>query len=1142
MLILGTPVITVTATDPDEDNRLHYSLSSGNIRGRFAITSQSGRGLITIAQPLDYKQEKRYILTVTATDSGGKMNTATVYVNVTDANNFSPVFENAPYSASIFEDAIVGTTVLVVSATDNDVGLNALLTYSLGEYNGDFAFIINPKTGAIITTKLLDRETVTGYLLTVTATDGGNPPLSDTTDVEITVTDVNDNYPIFKQPTYSSSVPEDALIGTSVVQVSAIDADVGLNGRIHYSLNEKDQLEGSFIIDPTSGVIRTNKGLDRESVALYELEAYAIDKGSPTLSSSVPVSIRIEDVNDSPPAFDSEKIVFYIAENSPIGSTVGEIYAKDPDEGVNAIVQYSIIGGDDSQSFSLITRPGSDKAELLIMVELDYEGPKKKFDLIVRAASPPLRNDAQVEVIVTDVNDNAPVLQDFEVIFNNFKDYFPTGPIGKVPAFDADVSDKLHYKILSGNNANLVALNETTGQLQLSPQLNTNVPKIASMEVSVTDGINEVKAIMMLTVRLVTEEMLLKSITVRLNKMTKEAFLSPLLGYFIDGLAAIIPCSKENIFLFNVQDDSDINTNVLNVSFSVKRPDVPKEEYYSPQYLQEKVYLNRAILARISTVQILPFDDNLCVREPCLNYEECLTVLKFGNASDFIISNTVLFRPIYPVTTFTCQCPKGFTGSTDYYLCDTEVNLCYSTPCKNNGTCKVKEGGYTCICPKHYFGKNCETKIDNDSCKSSSCVKEKRCNFKPGKSSFICEDCDILTETKHFTPFCELRSRSFTKSSFLTFPSLKQRHRLHLSLKFATQMENGLLLYNGRYNEQHDFIALEIIRSSIQFSFSLGSEVTYVKATIPGGISDGKWHRVTVSYFNKSAIVSIDDCDIPLSLKYGKDLGGKWLCAGYGACHLEPRCASLTETCYRFLDLTGPLQLGGVPTSSSYFQIKQFNYEGCISDFEVDYEIVNLNNFVTDNGTTPGCPEKRSLCTSRPCKNGGKCEDGWALYKCVCVQGFGGKDCAENIYNPWHFSGNGMLSFNPLLRPIQLPWLNALSVRSLQEDTFVMSVQVGQNSSAAILLNKGLLTYVYNGEYLLLDSKYISDGSWHHLEVTWLGTEIKLSVDYGERETIIPFKEKIQGLYVGKILIGGPDGTYTNFEFNYLEGKQNLQQ
>ena len=819
----GKPVASVTATDADEDTRLHYEITNGNVRGRFAVTLQNGKGLITIAQPLDYKQEKRYILTVTASDSGGRTDTATVYVNVSDANNFAPVFENAPYTASVFEDAEVGTTVLVVSATDNDVGLNAQITYSLGEELGDnLDFLINSQTGAIVTTKKLDRESTNGYLLTVTAKDGGNPPLSDTTDVEISVTDVNDNYPIFKQPMYSGNILEDALIGTSVVQVSATDADIGLNGRIRYTLSDKDIEDGSFVIDPTSGVIRTNKGLDRESIANYELEAYAIDRGSPVLSSSVPVHIRIEDINDSPPAFDSDKIVLYIPENSPIGSTVGEIHAKDPDEGVNAIVQYSIIGGEDSQSFSLVTRPGLEKAELLTMSELDYESPKKKFDLVVRAASPPLRSDVHVEVVVTDVNDNAPVLKDFLVMFNNFRDCFPTGPVGKIPAFDADVSDKLHYRILSGNNANLVALNETSGQLQLSPQLNTNVPKVATMEVSVSDSVNDAKAIMQLVVRLITEEMLLNSITVRLNQMTKEAFLSPLLSYFVDGLAAIVPCPKENIYLFSVQDDTDVNARILNVSFSVRRPDVPKEEFYPPQFLQEKVYLNRAILARLSTVQVLPFDDNLCVREPCLNFEECLTVLKFGNASEFIYSDSVLFRPIYPVTTFTCKCPVGFTGSREHYLCDTEVNLCYSVPCQNNGTCMIREGGYTCVCQPGFTGVNCEMKLEQDSCKPNMCKSGSTTCTSRVKGAFVCEDCSLTAGLEHYTSLCELKSRSFTKNSFLTFPSLKQRHRFHVQVKFATHERDGLLLYNGRYNEQHDFISLEIIDGVLQFSFSLG--------------------------------------------------------------------------------------------------------------------------------------------------------------------------------------------------------------------------------------------------------------------------------------------------------------------------------
>lgn len=129
--------------------------------------------------------------------------------------------------------------------------------------------------------------------------------------MEISVTDVNDNAPVFKQPMYSASILEDALIGmiifillkfffqkkitkklnfsigTSVAQISATDADINLNGRIRYELSSKDKEDGSFIVDYTSGVIRTNKGLDRESVAAYDLYAYAVDRGTPALSTSV---------------------------------------------------------------------------------------------------------------------------------------------------------------------------------------------------------------------------------------------------------------------------------------------------------------------------------------------------------------------------------------------------------------------------------------------------------------------------------------------------------------------------------------------------------------------------------------------------------------------------------------------------------------------------------------------------------------------------------------------------------------------------------------------------------------------------------------------------------------------------------------
>ncbi|XP_045493580.1 protocadherin-like wing polarity protein stan [Colias croceus] len=1148
----GTPVVTVTATDADEDNRLHYEITGGNTRGRFSITSQNGRGLITVAQPLDFKQERRYVLTVTATDSGGRSDTAMVHINITDANNYAPVFENAPYTASVFEDAPVGTTVLVVSATDSDVGVNAQITYTLTSEISNEAvahheqeFLINPQTGAITTNKLLDRETMSGYLLTVTARDGGVPALSDTTDVEISVVDVNDNEPVFKQQLYTATIMEDALVGTSVTQVAATDADVGLNGRVHYELDPKDREEGSFVIDPASGVIRTNKALDRESVATYDLKALAVDGGSPPQSSTVIVHIKIEDINDSPPVFSSDCLTFYIPENSPIGTTVGEIYANDPDEGANAVVHYSIKGGDDSNSFSLETRQGSDKAELVTMVDLDYESPRKKYELVIRAASPPLWNDVRIEIMVTDVNDNAPMMKDFQVIFNNYKDCFPVGPFGRVPAYDADVSDKLQYRILSGNNANLVLLNETSGSMTLSPQLNTNVQKLATMEISVTDGVNEVKAMMQLLVRLITEDMLFNSITVRLNDMTAERFLSPLLGFFIDGLAAIIPCPKENIYIFSIQDDTDVSGNILNVSFSARRSagESEKDPFYSPTHLRERVYLHRTTLARLATVQVLPFDDNVCVHEPCLNFQECLTVLKFGNASGFINSDSVLFRPIYPVTTFTCQCPKGFTGSREHYMCDTEVDLCYSSPCVNNGTCIRREGGYTCVCPAGFTGENCETILTKATCDlndGSLCRSGSQCVARR-EGGILCQGCSI--DELYTTPMCELSARSFPPTSFLTFPGIKKRHRFHLKLRFATQSTSGLLLYNGRYNERHDFIALEVVSSvgrggtGLRFSFALGG--ARAEVTVEGNVADGEWHSVQVDYYNRTATMILDDCDKALSLAGAAEFGVKYACANFTRKILPPRCDIPTETCHRFLDLTGPLQIGGLPNIPSSFQVKNKDFVGCIADLYIDHKFIDLNSYVADNGTVAGCPQKRSQCSSAPCYNGAACRDLWDTFLCDCAEGYTGKDCAESTAPPWRFSGDGSLSFNPLLRPIQLPWLNALSVRTRQRDAFLMSVQVGQNSSVLLTLKSGLLHYAYNGETMFLPSTTLADGEWHRIEIKWLGTDISVTIDYGLRNALLPMlANKIQGQYIGKILIGGPDTTagILSSDVGYFEG------
>ncbi|XP_073973404.1 protocadherin-like wing polarity protein stan isoform X2 [Rhodnius prolixus] len=1106
----GTSVVAVHASDPDENPRLHYEIGSGNTRGRFAITTQNGRGLITVAQPLDFKQERRFVLVVKATDSGGRYDTANVYINITDANTFPPVFDNAPYSATLPEDSKVGTTVLVVSATDGDTGVNAQITYSLSSETDHFT--INADTGAIITTAPLDRESTAGYLLSVTARDNGSPQLSDSTDVEIAVTDVNDNAPKFSQEAYTISVSEDVPIGTSVIQVSATDADMGLNGRVRYSLENTD----TFIMEPITGVVRVNRALDRESVQTYSLIAVASDRATPPLSSSVIITINVEDVNDSPPTFASDRLTLYIPENSPVGSTVGEIYASDPDVGVNALVQYSIIGGDDASSFTLQRRAGTDRAELITLTELDYESEKKEYHVVVRATSAPLRSDARLTVVVTDINDNAPILPDFQVIFNNFRECFPSGPIGKIPATDADVSDKLRYRLLSGNNAHLVTLNETSGELTLSPHLNTNVPKIATMEVSVSDGVNEVKAWMELTVRLITDDMLLNSVTVRLADMTVSSFLSPLYSYFVEAVAAIVPCPKQNVYVFSVEDDPDAgDQKILNVSFSVRQPE---GEMLPAQLLQERVHLNRALLNKLSTLQVLQFDDNLCVREPCLNFEKCLTVLKFGNASGFVASETMLFRPIYPVTTFACRCPKGFIGIKEHYLCDTEINLCYSNPCKNSGQCMQAEGSYTCICKPGFTGADCE--IDLSVSCAESCPRGSTCS--PLESGgYTCESCaPPMGSFQHYDRFCQLRARSFYKGSYLTFPSLSQRNRLTITFKFSTVDSKGLLLYNGRYNLEHDFIAFELVDGfSVQFSFCLGSKITRVIAVADSPLNDGAWHSVKVFYYNRTATVSLDECDTAVAVKFGDKVN--LTCAAKATQELESRCALVTESCHRFLDLTGPLQVGGLPPGIFHPHLEHSTFTGCIADLYIDYKLVDLNKFVGNNGSKVGCVERDSYCSSSPCKNGGICRDSWGTFICQCTDGWSGADCSESVPSAWSFSGEGELVFNPLLRPIQLPWETHFSIRTLQDDAFIMGIAIGQNSTATFTLHDGYLEYTVDNDEIRLSSWRVSDGDWHRVvAIVSAGGTALLSLDGTRSSSPVSLTTNPQKQFIGRLSVG----------------------
>ncbi|XP_035224014.1 protocadherin-like wing polarity protein stan [Stegodyphus dumicola] len=425
-----------------------------------------------------------------------------------------------------------------------------------------------------------------------------------------------------------------------------------------------------------------------------------------------------------------------------------------------------------------------------------------------------------------------------------------------------------------------------------------------------------------------------------------------------------------------------------------------------------------------------------------------------------------------------------------------------------------------------YNSQNCEINQWEDRCGDgahSVCKGDSQCaNLNDG--GFSCDNC---SQASWSSRLCELRSRSFSRGSFLTFPSLRQRHRLHIKLRFATREKNALILYNGRYNDKHDFIAMEIIDSQLVVSFSLGANVSQVSASIPGGLSDGQWHEAELTYLNRTATLSVDHCDIGVAVKYGDELGYK--CASAVTHVLEPRCADLMQTCYRFLDLTGPLQIGGLPALPSAFQISNKDFVGCIMDLYIDHQMVDLNTFVADNGTLVGCPEKKGFCHSQPCQNGGTCQEGWGSFVCQCPVGFGDKDCSTNLWKQLardvepvrHFFGDGFLTFTPHSRPIQQEWPVSLSFRTRQKDGLLLRAQLGQTSYVSLEISGGFLKYSFNDQSFVLKDIAVNDGVWHNVEAKWMSAGIWLNLDYGQYEAVKQLEGHIRGLYVGKVSIGG---------------------
>uniref|UniRef100_A0A8C3MS99 Uncharacterized protein n=1 Tax=Geospiza parvula TaxID=87175 RepID=A0A8C3MS99_GEOPR len=393
----GTSLLTVEAYEHKFTGE-HIKYSIFNDQEIFSIHPVTGTVTVKDPKYLDYEDKCKIHLTVVAENSFNSVFCG-VTVLIQDVNDNTPKFEQSYYTASIWEGQGPKTDIIQVFATDLDSGLNGETEYSIVSGNENATFLIDSARGILATNTGLDYENASSYRLVVQAADKGNPRLSATTIVRIQVLDVNDNVPVV-QPLGEVEVPENALPGFIVTQVSASDADSRPALQFGFIYDKSPEMK--FAIDQHTGVIILVEPLDFEETAVYTLHIIVSDSVHQT---EAELTILVLDTNDNPPVFTQDFYQVNLPELIPMDATVLTLSAIDRDSEHNGMISYKILSS--CEGFSIDHKNGS----LFFMEPVMQLKNISIIHLLIEATdagNPPLSAVASIEVHIEDVNNCAP--------------------------------------------------------------------------------------------------------------------------------------------------------------------------------------------------------------------------------------------------------------------------------------------------------------------------------------------------------------------------------------------------------------------------------------------------------------------------------------------------------------------------------------------------------------------------------------------------------------------------------------------------------------------------------------------------------------------------------------------------------------
>ncbi|XP_061090078.1 protocadherin alpha-8-like [Conger conger] len=414
-ILPGTSIITLTATDLDAgaNGEIRYSfnkLEQDNIPDMFSIDPQTGT--VTVNGIIDFEENSAFEIHVQADDRAQSPMSAhsKLLIEVVDINDNAPQITVTSLLNVVKEDAKVGTAIALVSVIDRDSGKNGDVSCYISK-ELPFKLQTNYKNYySLVVDGPLDREIISQYNVSITASDKGTPPLSSTSVITVHVSDVNDNEPHFPEPSINVYVKENSAVGSVIHTVSAVDVDSNQNAKISYSLlgtsGKGARLSSAVNVNSVSGEIYSLQSFNFEEEKTLHFQVQATDSGVPPLSSNVTVNIFILDENDNspvilPPYSDQGSVnTEHIPYSAEAGYFVAKIRAVDADSGYNALLSYHITEPKGSSLF----RIGSSSGEIRTKRRMS-DNDLKTHPLVVLISDhgePSLSATVSVDVVVVE--------------------------------------------------------------------------------------------------------------------------------------------------------------------------------------------------------------------------------------------------------------------------------------------------------------------------------------------------------------------------------------------------------------------------------------------------------------------------------------------------------------------------------------------------------------------------------------------------------------------------------------------------------------------------------------------------------------------------------------------------------------------